>query len=388
MLKLGILGYGGRLRGVAALMRDFGVPFTLAAVADPRWEPLQAECPELADTRMYPEAEALLAAHQAGGEGHLDGVMIGTRCSLHAPLACLVAPTNLPLFLEKPIATSYEQVRALQQAFASYTSEVVVSFPLRLTPLALAAKEILDSGRLGSLEHIQAWNNVPYGDCYFGAWYRDNDETGGLFLQKATHDFDYLSYLLGQRPRWVAAMNSRRIYGGDQPVGLRCDDCDEQEACLESPFNRYYRRWLTPRVEPSGNACMFAQDARNEDSGSALLEFENGVQASYSQNFFARNGAGARGARFFGYHGTVEFDWYTDVLKVWMHHSPRVETVRFEGAQHSHGGGDRELVYDFLQVMQGKGHSRSPLEAGIVSVLTCLAARESAATRQFVEVVV
>lgn len=401
MLKVGIIGYGGRVRGLAGGLNDFGIPVQIAAVADPRWEQLKAECEELSETRMYPDADALLGAHQAGGEGRLDGIMIGTRCSLHAPLACQVAPTNLPLFLEKPIAITYEQVRDLQRAFADYTSEAVISFPLRLTSVAQAAKEVVDSGRLGPIDHIQAWNNVPYGDVYFGGWYRDTEETGGMFLQKATHDFDYLSYIVGQRPRWVAAMKSQRVYGGDKPDDLRCDDCDEQETCMESPFNRFYLRCLTPRVSPSGTGrysdhlCMFAQSNHNEDSGNALVEFENGMQASYTQNFFARNGAGARGARFFGYHGMVEFDWYTESgwahtaeLKVRMHHSPRVDIVRFESSALSHGGGDRELIYDFLRLMQGRGHSRSPLEAGIVSVLTCLAARESAETRRFVEVVI
>ena len=88
----------------------------------------------------------------------------------------------------------------------------------------------------------------------------------------------------------------------------------------------------------------------------------------------------------FGYHGTVEFDWYTNEVKVFMHHSPRNETITFDSAALSHGGGDRELVYDFLQIVQGKGVSRSPIEAGIISALTCLKARESAETRQFCEV--
>jgi predicted dehydrogenase len=381
MLRFGVIGYGGRIRGVIGLMRDFGVPFEIAALADPRGDELKAQCDELKDCAVYTDADEMLDATE------LDGALIGTRCSLHTPMACKVAARNLPLFLEKPVATSMEQVHALSEAYEKATAEVVVSFPLRLTPLVQTAKEIIASGRLGTIEHVQAWNNVPYGDCYYGAWYRDYNETGGLFLQKATHDFDYISYLLDQRPKWVAAMNSQRIYGGDKPETLTCDECGEQQECIESPFNLYYRRCETPKVQPSGKMCMFAESIRNEDSGNAMLEFENGVQASYSQNFFARRGAGARGARLFGYDGTIEFDWYTGEIKVFMHHTPRVETIRFDNAMQSHGGGDTELAYDFLNIVRGVGHSRSPIEAGIMSALTCLKARESAQTRQFCEVV-
>lgn len=381
MLRFGVIGYGGRIRGIISGLRQFDVPFTIAAVTDPKGPQYKEQYQELADTVLYEDPDEMLDRER------LDGVLIGTRCSLHAPMAVKVAQRGLPLFLEKPVATSMEQVRALAEAFRDYKSQVVVSFPLRLTTLVLTAKEIIDSGRLGTIEHVQAWNNVPYGWCYYGGWYRDYDETGGLFLQKATHDFDYISFLLDSRPRWVCAMNSRRVYGGDKPEDLMCDECDEQETCIESPFNLFYRRGQGSQVQRgSGMQCMFSHSIRNEDSGNAILEFESGVQACYSQNFFARGKAGARGARLFGYHGTVEFDWYLGEVKVFDHHSPRNDVIRFE-ASGGHFGGDTELCYDFLQVVQGKGNSRSPIEAGIISALTCLKARESAAERKFCEVV-
>jgi predicted dehydrogenase len=382
MLQLGILGAGSRARSIIKAMRNFAVPFTVCALVDPRAEQLQAEDPNLAEAHVYASPDAMLDEHE------LDGVMIGTRCSLHTPLAVKVAQRNLPLFLEKPVAITYEQLYELEAAFREYTSEVVVSFPLRLSPLVQYTKEVIDSGQLGTIEHAQAWNNVTYGSCYYGWWYRDWNETGGLFLQKATHDFDYLSYLFGQKPRWIAAMNSQRVFGGDKPEELVCADCDEWEDCLESPLNLYYRRGSRDQVYPdSAQQCMFSESIRNEDSGSALLEFENGAQACYSQNFVVRCHAGGRGARLIGYLGTIEFDWYKNHVKVFMHHSPRVETIEFDSlARMEHGGGDRELARDFLNVLQGKGHTRTPISSGILSALTCLKARESAATRQFLEV--
>ena len=381
MLRFGVIGYGGRIRGIISGLRQFDVPFTIAAICDPQGEEYKTSDEALKETVLYSDLDAMLDSEQ------LDGVLIGTRCSLHSPMACKVAARNLPLFLEKPVATSMAQVRALHEAFQGATSDVVVSFPLRLTTLALTAKEIIDSGRLGEIHHVQAWNNVPYGWVYYGGWYRDFSETGGLFLQKATHDFDYISYLLGSTPKWVCAMNSRRIYGGDKREELLCKDCDETETCIESPFNLFYRRGQGGQVErASGMQCMFSESIKNEDSGNAIVEYESGVQASYSQNFFARGKAGARGARLFGYHGTVEFDWYTGEVKVFDHHSLRNDTIRFE-AGGGHFGGDTELCYDFLQIVQGKGKSRSPIEAGVISALTCLKARESAAERKFCEVV-
>lgn len=155
---------------------------------------------------------------------------------------------------------------------------------------------------------------------------------------------------------------------------------------MESPFNLYYKRHTVERVVKDKRlSCAFAKDIKNEDFGACVLEYENGMQGSYSQNFFARNSAARRGARLYGYKGTIQFDWYTDEVKVFYHHKSVVETVRFEG-KGGHGGGDEELCYDFLMAMRDKKPSRSPISAGILSCLTCLWARESSEKKVVCEI--
>ena len=60
----------------------------------------------------------------------LDGICIGTRCSLHTPMALLAGQYGVPIFLEKPVSTSWEQLEALSELLPSSES-IVVSFPLR-----------------------------------------------------------------------------------------------------------------------------------------------------------------------------------------------------------------------------------------------------------------
>jgi len=52
-----------------------------------------------------------------------------------------------------------------------------------------------------------------------------------------------------------------------------------------------------------------------------------------------------------------------------------------------HFGGDRELALDFVRALRDHQQSRSTIQDGIVSALTCLWARESAATRRYCDVV-
>src|SRR5689334_21714782 len=188
MLKLGVIGYGGRIQGILDVIASLQAGTQLVAITDIRNEEIKQQMQghghDISSLRFYTDSDDMLD-HEA-----LDGVLVGTRCSLHARMGCKVLAHNLPLFLEKPIATNVPDLLALKAAGEKSASKVVVSFPLRVTPLVQLAKEIIDSGQIGTVEHVQAYNNVPYGGVYYHYWYRDEQETGGLFLQKATHDFD------------------------------------------------------------------------------------------------------------------------------------------------------------------------------------------------------
>lgn len=380
-LRVGIIGYGNRVSHMSKMLRKFDIPLKIQAIADPRMKEIEAlNDPHLAGTRFFPNADAMLKGEK------LDGIMIGTRCFMHTDMAIKAARAKVPLFIEKPIAISMEQLRRLDKAFRNFKPPTVVSFPLRLSPLATKAKELIKAGAIGTVENFNAFNDVPYGDAYFYAFYRNWNEVGGLWLQKATHDLDYLNFLLDQKPVLVAAVNSQRVLGGDKPFNLTCDKCSQNEKCLESPYNAFYTRRIRDAERMrKDKLCVFAKGIKNEDSGSCLLQYENGVQGVYHQNFFARNKAARRGVRLYGYKGTIEFDWYTGELKVYYHHKNAVETLKFEGGD-GHGGGDEELGHDFLMAMRDGKPSRSTVKDGILSALMCLKARESCETRKFVKI--
>lgn len=384
MIKIGVIGYGLRINGVIELMQRLNAGTEIVAITDVRNEEIKQQMKEKGQdpdkVKFYTDPDEMLDKEQ------LDGAMIGTRCSKHAKMAVKVLNRNLPLFLEKPIATNMADLLALRNAAEKSTSKVVVSFPLRVTPLVQLAKEIIDSGKIGTIEHVQAWNNVPYGAVYFQSWYRDENETQGLWLQKATHDFDYINHILGIKPTMICAMTSKQVYKGDHPAGLKCSDCTEWETCLESPYHEYFTKQITEKVAPNDLMCGFAVDTGNEDSGSAIIQYESGMHVCYSQNFFARRKAAKRGATLFGYKGTLEFDWYTDELKVFMHQTPRVESYKMDTSGASHGGGDTVLVDSFIRIIRGERESVSPLSAGLLSVLMCLKAKESEATGTFKEI--
>jgi predicted dehydrogenase len=331
----------------------------LAGVVDPTPKAVLQRLPEgkFEDIRFHDTLDDLLA------EGRLDALAIGTRCDLHSPFAIRAMQAGIPLFLEKPVATTMKQARALERAFSQAKAEVVVSFPLRVTPLFQIAQSLLAEDAVGRPEHILGINYVPYGDVYFNSWYRDYRVTQGLFLQKATHDFDYLAHLVGSPIVRVAAMAQHgRVYRDKS-----------QEPAGGDSARHYYEDIGTP------------DSGMNEDASSALLEFANGAQGLYTQVFYSRHRAAARGATISGIKGTLQFDWYKDAVHVFHHDADRVTTKSTAGS-HDHFGGDEILAENFVNVIRGRAGSVSPISAGLRSVYACLAAKESAETGRFVEV--
>jgi predicted dehydrogenase len=388
MLRIGVVGYGLRMSTlIAKVLHPLNGNVRIVGIVDPDEQGVRNRLEKCdSDVVFYASLEDMIK------KARLDGLMIGTRCNLHTPQAIVAARYDIPLFLEKPVAISMEQANALEEAFHRSSCKVVVSFPLRCSPLLRHACDLIKDGAIGTAEHIHAVNYVPYGTVYWELGYRDYSVTQGLFLQKATHDFDYISMLMGARIVRVAAMaNYGRVFGGNRPAGLTCDKCDESRECLESPENRRHNGSSSEEWALRPHACVFGQDCGNKDKGinedcsSVLLEFESGTHGVYSQVFFSRRDAASRGSVVSGYKGTVSFDWYTNKLKRVWHHKPFTD-VTTVGNIDSHFGGDIELMRNFLDVLQGNAQSVAPVATGIQSVYACLAAKESALQGCFVKV--
>ena len=218
MIKLGVIGFGKRMRDIVKVVHEIEPDISVGGIVDPDKQGVSerlADCDK--EAVFYASLKELVECAKP------DALAIGTRCNLHAQYTLEASQYNLPLFLEKPVAISMEQATELEKHFEKNNCPVLVSFPLRVSPLCVQAKDIIDKGAVGSCEHITAVNYVPYGTVYWEEEYRNYSITQGLFLQKATHDLDYMSFLMGSPIVKVAAMaTTGKIFGGDKPKDLRC----------------------------------------------------------------------------------------------------------------------------------------------------------------------
>lgn len=190
-VRLGLIGCGwaGSLRATAAA-RLAGV--RLVAVAD-------------AD---LPRARALAAPHGAAVDGdwrclvrrpEVDAVLISTPPPLHTEMAIAALESGRHVLCEKPLARTPEECRQILEAAQQSGRVLATGFNYRFYPAVVKAREILDSGRIGELDHIRSYAGHPGGSEFTHAWVHDaNAMGGGALMDNGIHLIDLTRYFLGE----------------------------------------------------------------------------------------------------------------------------------------------------------------------------------------------
>ena len=110
-MKIGVIGCGKRMSGLVRGLKAIA-PELEFMIADPdsncmdRW--LATKDFDVESIPRFADADALLEHAD-----ELSGVMVGTRCKDHTEMAIKVAASGLPMFLEKPVSISFEQLNEL-----------------------------------------------------------------------------------------------------------------------------------------------------------------------------------------------------------------------------------------------------------------------------------
>ena len=293
MLKIGIVGCGLQAATIAGYLDVYGDAYNVCAVMDINFDFANERLKEKkvnlsSDCRFYDNIDEFIA-----NEKTLNGIIIGTPCHLHTDIACKLEELGIPLYLEKTVAITLEQAKRLYTTFVNSKTPAQVSLPMRLCPLTCEVKNIIESGKIGKVVQIVGHEDTS-GEVYFSTWFRDFEKTGGMFMQKAVHDIDYQLFLAGSRPREICAMRAQLVFGGNKPFDLSCDQCNEQESCLESPYHYSHQRGMGNSLKEmeqyryGRRMCRFSKGIKIDDINSCIIELENGAQISHSENFLVK----------------------------------------------------------------------------------------------------
>ena len=237
MIRLGVIGYGRRIHNVIdGCLRPVEPDLRVVGIVDPDEAGVREYAWPPATSRTWSFTTRWTSWCAAANQTRWPSARAAT-CT--RPMPSRPRAYDLPLYLEKPVAISMEQAIALERAFEGSHCPVVVSFPLRVSPLCELAREYMRDGAVGEPVHIAALNYVPYGTVYWERPYRNFEITQGLFLQKATHDLDYMSYLMG---------SADRARGGDGAPGSTSLAATRRRAWSARRVTSRGRAWRAPRT--------------------------------------------------------------------------------------------------------------------------------------------
>lgn len=137
--------------------------------------------------------------------GSSDGVVITTPGTTHPKLVSHAVRWGLPVFVEKPLATSVEEYRELLRELeeAGADERVMVGFHRRHSKEFKTLKGLLDAEQAGPLRAVFSVDHDKYSaDPAVLAG------SGGIFADMMAHDFDVVPWLVGQQAATVYATGS------------------------------------------------------------------------------------------------------------------------------------------------------------------------------------
>ncbi len=342
-----------------------------------------------------------------------DVAIIATPDTLHVLPALAAFERGYDVLLEKPIApTPAECVRVVEAAEAAGCL-LQIGHVLRYTPFYEKVHEIMSSGVLGEIvhvdlkEHVAQWHMTH---SYVRGKFRNRSVAAPILLAKSCHDLDLLAWLVDRPAVRVASFGSLAHYRAERaPAGapLRCTDgCPVQASCphdavafYAGPDDAIARAWPWSDVSPDPRRaarrhaletgrygrCVFHCDNDALDHQVVALEFEGGVTASFGLQGLAANEQ--RTIRLTGTRGEVR--GLLDSGAIEVSRAGALGALRHEidgGSVFGHFGGDPGLMAHFSDLMQsGSRAVRASGRAALESHLIGFAAEHARETGQVVD---
>jgi len=387
--SLGVVGSGARAQVICRNLRDLGTfPFSVDAVYD-----ADAEAAQRFIRAFGHGGTAVCGSYLEVIEGRPDAVIITSVNSAHLGPAAACFEAGIPVYMEKPLAATWEDTRELVRRWRSRRTPAVVGFVLRYTTFYRKVKELCSSGALGDIVQIYADENFGprLVSLFLRGWRRFREHAGPILSEKCCHDLDMLNWITASRPVRVASLGARTVFTPRDDVPDRCRGCPAYETCLyrcEYPDPEGARRddGIREYSDDLQDLCVWNCEKDVLDHQTAVIEYESGTVATLSLNMSAE--ATRRTIRVWGTRGRIEGDLEDGrVVEYPVDGSAPKEHAVAPANESGHHGGDRAIAAELEKaVTDPEGFAPlASVEEGYASALVAFAADRSLRERRTVE---
>ncbi len=235
--------------------------------------------------KWYTDAQELI------DDGEVNAVYVATPPSSHATYAMMAMKAGKPVYVEKPLAASYEDCARINRVSEETGVPCFVAYYRRYLPYFQKVKDIINQGVIGKTINVQVRFAIPprhedYADADHQPWRVKPDIAGGgYFYDLAPHQLDFLQHIYG------VITEARGI-------------CSNRGKLYQA-----------------------------EDSVSACFEFEGGLPGSGSWCFVAHESAREDRIEIIGEKGSVSFSVF-DYLPIKLHTSEGLQTITIPNPPH------------------------------------------------------
>lgn len=274
-LKIGMIGLGGIADFHSAGIRQSSDAM-IWSVCDIDQTRLDKRSEEwgVPPSRTYTDYRKLLQ------DPELDAVTIGTPNDSHFTIAMEAIRQRKPFALEKPVTLQAAEALTLKEALEANPLPHMICFSYRYKSAARYARELVRSGKLGTIRHVyaeylQGWGISPEVPLL---WRFQQEQTGsGAMGDLGCHILDLIRFLVGDTRRILADAGTivserERLDGsGKGPVDVD-DYChvlsrlDGGVSAVMSISRFAYGRGNYQRVEIYGSEGALVYRLEEEDS--------------------------------------------------------------------------------------------------------------------------
>lgn len=397
-------GSRGMIYGTWAVNHDIRI----AAIAEPRPDRLKnaGESLGVPENMRFSTGEALLARGKLA-----DAAIIATMDRDHYSHVMQALDCGYDILLEKPISPDPVECLRIEERANALGRKITVCHVLRYTNFFGTIKDILDSGELGrivSIRHSENIGNFHMAHSFVRGNWRNDALSSPIIMQKSCHDLDILLWLTGSHCTRVASFGSLHYFRPENApagAGKRCCQCPVGESCRFNAKKVYLPilgQWPADVVclEPTEDAldealrtgpygrCVYFCDNNVCDHMSTILEFENGITATFSLT--AQTSNIHRNIHIMCENGEILAD--DGERKVEVRHfvaSPAdtfsTRTIHIRTNASGHGGGDARIMEDFSASLTAVEESRSSISRSVESHLMACAIEQARRTGTVVD---
>lgn len=195
----------------------------------------------------------------------VDIVCVCTPQQLHAENTIAAAKQGKHIVIEKAIANSTDEMKAMRDAVHKAKVRTVVSFVLRWNPLFETLKAMIEDDAFGKVYYVEADYQHDIASWWSGYEDARKKSTGvSAFLTGGCHAIDALRWFAGEKRYKAADPVEVFAYSGGYRKGL------------EKEFNYFTNKW-----EDTKSPLEY------DDLEVAIVKFDNGALGKVSVNYGA-----------------------------------------------------------------------------------------------------